>query len=122
MPKFICWASDYQVFKLNWILNDFVATQLKYCYRDHAGGNEELAKQVPGIEVYGGDDRIDAMTKKVEHNTIFNIGNLMVQCLSTPCHTMGHVCYYVTTPDEGSDGVVFTGMFYFIMIKINCKD
>ncbi|KAF9800927.1 hypothetical protein SFRURICE_010475 [Spodoptera frugiperda] len=82
--------------------------------RDHAGGNEELAKQVPGIEVYGGDDRIGALTRKVEHNTIFNIGNLMVQCLFTPCHTMGHVCYYVTTPDEGSDGVVFTGDTLFL--------
>ncbi|KAH9640711.1 hypothetical protein HF086_007282 [Spodoptera exigua] len=71
---------------------------------DHAGGNEELAKQVPGIEVYGGDDRIGALTKKVEHNTIFNVGNLLVQCLFTPCHTMGHICYYVTTPEEGSDG------------------
>ncbi|CAH1645370.1 unnamed protein product [Spodoptera littoralis] len=81
---------------------------------DHAGGNEELANQVPGIEVYGGDDRIGALTKKVEHNTIFNIGNLMVQCLFTPCHTMGHICYYVTTPGEGSEGVVFTGDTLFL--------
>ena len=36
--------------------------------RDHSGGNEELAKLVPGIPVYGGDDRIGALTNKVTHN------------------------------------------------------
>ena len=36
--------------------------------RDHAGGNEELAKLVPGLPVYGGDDRIGALTNKVMHN------------------------------------------------------
>ncbi len=29
-------------------------------------------------------------------------------CLETPCHTTGHICYYVTNEDK-SDKVVFTG-------------
>ena len=35
--------------------------------RDHAGGNEELVKMVSGLTVYGGDDRIGALNKKVGH-------------------------------------------------------
>lgn len=63
----------------------------------------------PGLNVYGGDDRIGALTKKVQHNTTFNIGQLNVQCLFTPCHTSGHICYYVTSPNEAEESAVFTG-------------
>lgn len=34
---------------------------------DHAGGNEKLLKLEPGLKVYGGDDRIGALTHKVTH-------------------------------------------------------
>ncbi|CAH2036903.1 unnamed protein product, partial [Iphiclides podalirius] len=81
---------------------------------DHAGGNENLVKMHPGLKVYGGDDRIVALTKKVQHNTTFNIGRLNVQCLLTPCHTSGHICYYITSPDEGEDSAVFTGDTLFL--------
>ena len=37
-------------------------------FRDHAGGNEELSKLVPGLPVYGGDNRIGALTNKITHN------------------------------------------------------
>lgn len=36
-------------------------------FRDHAGGNEKMVKLMPGLKVYGGDDRVDAITKKVAH-------------------------------------------------------
>ncbi|KOB66471.1 putative hydroxyacyl glutathione hydrolase [Operophtera brumata] len=83
-------------------------------YMDHAGGNEELMKLHPGLTVYGGDVRIGALTSKVEHNTTFNVGNMTVQCLFTPCHTSGHICYFVTTPEEGNDPIVFTGDTLFL--------
>ncbi|XP_028163683.1 hydroxyacylglutathione hydrolase, mitochondrial isoform X4 [Ostrinia furnacalis] len=81
---------------------------------DHAGGNSDLVKQHPGLQVYGGDDRIGALTKKVQHNTRFNVGNLNVQCLFTPCHTSGHICYFVSAPEEGNDPAVFTGDTLFL--------
>ncbi|XP_034174426.1 transmembrane protein 104 homolog isoform X2 [Osmia lignaria lignaria] len=62
---------------------------------DHAGGNAKLCKKFNKLQVYGGDDRIDALTHKVKHNDTFNIGRLQVKCLATPCHTTGHICYYV---------------------------
>ncbi|XP_026750938.1 hydroxyacylglutathione hydrolase, mitochondrial [Galleria mellonella] len=81
---------------------------------DHAGGNEDLVKLHPGLQVYGGDERIGALTKKVEHNTKFNLGHLNVQCLFTPCHTSGHICYFVTAPEEGNESAVFTGDTLFL--------
>lgn len=33
--------------------------------RDHARGNESLLKEIPGLRVYGGDDRIGGLTDKV---------------------------------------------------------
>lgn len=42
-------------------------------YRDHAGGNEKMVRLVPGLTVYGGDDRVDALTKKVKHSNTFKV-------------------------------------------------
>lgn len=80
---------------------------------DHAGGNEDLVKLKPGLKVYGGDDRIGALTNKVQHEEQFNIGELNVQCLYTPCHTSGHICYFVS-PKDGSESAVFTGDTLFL--------
>ncbi|XP_014487228.1 PREDICTED: hydroxyacylglutathione hydrolase, mitochondrial isoform X2 [Dinoponera quadriceps] len=74
---------------------------------DHAGGNAKLLKTYTDLPVYGGDDRIVAINHEVKHNDTFNIGNLSVKCLSTPCHTRGHICYYIT--GEGYPPTVFTG-------------
>jgi len=80
---------------------------------DHAGGNVDLVKQVPNkLKVYGGDERIGALTNKVGHGDRFKIGNISVECLFTPCHTSGHICYYVT--DVEDTPAVFTGDTLFI--------
>lgn len=79
---------------------------------DHAGGNEGLVAKFTGnkLTVYGGDDRIDALTDKVQQDTeILTIGNLKIRCLFTPCHTTGHICFYVEAPS--GDKCVFTGNF-----------
>ncbi|CAG9786024.1 unnamed protein product [Diatraea saccharalis] len=106
-PKTVLKAVQEQGLKLTSVLTT-------HHHWDHAGGNEELVKLHPGLEVYGGDDRIGALTNKVEHNTRFNIGHLNVQCLFTPCHTSGHICYFVTSPEEGNESVVFTGDTLFL--------
>jgi hydroxyacylglutathione hydrolase len=80
---------------------------------DHAGGNENMVKKVSGLKVYGGDDRIGALNNKVSHDDEFKIGNLNVRCLFTPCHTSGHICYYVTG-ESGEEPSVFTGDTLFI--------
>jgi len=75
---------------------------------DHAGGNAKLLKSFPNLMIYGGDDRIESINCKITHNDTISIGNLLVKCLATPCHTRGHVCYYIT--GEGKHPpCVFTG-------------
>ncbi|KAL0101044.1 hypothetical protein PUN28_018716 [Cardiocondyla obscurior] len=79
---------------------------------DHAGGNAKLSKSFANLVIYGGDDRIEAINHKITHNDTFNIGNLSVKCLSTPCHTRGHICYYIAGGREGEREYppsVFTG-------------
>lgn len=61
------------------------------------------------LQVYGGDDRIEGLTKKVGQDDCLTIGQLNVRCLFTPCHTTGHICYFVESPSSG-EKCVFTGL------------
>ncbi|KAJ8972065.1 hypothetical protein NQ317_010934 [Molorchus minor] len=80
---------------------------------DHAGGNEDLVKKSPNaLQVFGGDKRIGALTNMVKHGDKFSIGDINVECLYTPCHTNGHICYFLTAP--GQPPAVFTGDTLFI--------
>uniref|UniRef100_A0A8C5FG29 Hydroxyacylglutathione hydrolase, mitochondrial n=1 Tax=Gadus morhua TaxID=8049 RepID=A0A8C5FG29_GADMO len=81
---------------------------------DHAGGNEKMVRLMPGLKVYGGDDRVDALTKKVTHSNTLKVGSLTVKCLFTPCHTTGHICYYVTKENSTEPPAVFTGDTLFV--------
>lgn len=81
---------------------------------DHASGNNKLVKLLPNLKVYGGDDRVDALTKKVSHSNTFKLGSLNIKCLFTPCHTTGHICYYVTKDGSSEPPAVFTGDTLFV--------
>ncbi|GCB65989.1 hydroxyacylglutathione hydrolase, mitochondrial isoform X1 [Scyliorhinus torazame] len=81
---------------------------------DHAGGNEELVMKVPDLQVYGGDDRIRALTCRATHKKTFQVGSLNVRCLFTPCHTSGHICYFVTKENSSEAPAVFTGDTLFV--------
>ncbi|XP_053551058.1 hydroxyacylglutathione hydrolase, mitochondrial isoform X3 [Bombina bombina] len=81
---------------------------------DHAGGNEKLVKMVSGLTVYGGDSRVGALNRKVSHLTTFQVGSLHIKCLFTPCHTSGHICYFVTKPSSSEPPAVFTGDTLFV--------
>lgn len=86
---------------------------------DHAGGNEALYQRFREnadwgeLSVYGGDDaRIDRLTHRVKQDDTFEIGQLRVRCLSTPCHTTSHICYFVESSVQ--DRAVFTGDTLFL--------
>ncbi|XP_036134467.1 hydroxyacylglutathione hydrolase, mitochondrial isoform X4 [Molossus molossus] len=38
------------------------------------------------------------------------VGSLNVKCLSTPCHTSGHICYFVSKPGSSEPPAVFTAL------------
>ena len=66
-----------------------------------AGGNQKLAQMVKDLDVYGAESGIGALNHRVKHQEKFRVGSLEVTALSTPCHTSGHVCYYVAS-DQGT--------------------
>lgn len=78
---------------------------------DHAGGNEKLVSKFEvnhePLKVYGGDDRIGALTNIVKQDDVIKLGSLTIRCLFTPCHTSGHICYFLESPK--GERAVFTG-------------
>jgi len=78
---------------------------------DHSGGNEAFAAKYPGVPIYGGSNKVTALTKLVKDKDEFVIGdNIQVRCLATPCHTQDSICYYITNLSNKSQaGGVFTG-------------
>ncbi|ESO12034.1 hypothetical protein HELRODRAFT_155548 [Helobdella robusta] len=91
-----------------------IAVLTTHHHWDHAGGNNHLAAQLPGLKIYGGDERIDSLNAKVHHNQIINVGSLIVKCLFTPCHTKGHMCFYVQDNNSNEPAAVFTGDTLFV--------
>jgi hydroxyacylglutathione hydrolase len=81
---------------------------------DHAGGNEEMSKLVPGLKIFGGEhDNVAGCTIPVKQGEEINVGAITVKCMETPFHTNGHICYLCR--DDGSDEqLVFTGDTMFI--------
>ena len=57
------------------------------------------------------DNRIFGLTNKVVHDETFKIGSLNLRCLFTPCHTTGHICFYV---EDEQYPCVFTGDTLFV--------
>ncbi|GFP86636.1 hydroxyacylglutathione hydrolase cytoplasmic [Phtheirospermum japonicum] len=82
---------------------------------DHEGGNEKMKLDIPEIKIFGGSiDDVKACTNKVENGDKLSLGaDISILCLHTPCHTRGHISYYVTGK-EGDDPAVFTGDTLFV--------
>ena len=75
---------------------------------DHIGGNEEVARAVPGIRVLGSRadmTRVPALTEPLADGEEFELIGWRGRALFIPAHTSGHLAYFF--PDEGPD--VFTG-------------
>ncbi|NXN01929.1 HAGHL protein, partial [Sylvia borin] len=81
---------------------------------DHARGNEELAQLFPGLQVFGADERIGALTHRVTHGQELTFGAIRVKCLFTPCHTSGHMCYFMWEDDSPDAPALFSGDTLFV--------
>ncbi|GAB4832108.1 Hydroxyacylglutathione hydrolase cytoplasmic [Ancistrocladus abbreviatus] len=73
-----------------------------------------MRQLVPGIKVFGGSlDNVKGCTDKVDNGERISLGaEVRILCLHTPCHTNGHISYYVTDKEENP--AVFTGDTLFI--------
>ncbi len=84
-----------------------VAVLSTHFHNDHAGENLLLADTIPGIDIVGGlaEEGRFFVTRGVIDNEIIEMAGLSITCLHTPCHTRGHMLYYI----PGDPGSLFTG-------------
>jgi hydroxyacylglutathione hydrolase len=76
---------------------ELVAILNTHHHFDHTGGNEELARAHPGVDIIGYEPdraRIPGITRGVREHETLRIGNVEGRVLFVPCHTTGHVAYY----------------------------
>lgn len=82
---------------------------------DHAGGNIELSRLVPGIEIVGSAyETAEGVTKKLSTGDTFKSNEseyIQVTALHTPCHTNGHLSF---TLNGNLRKAVFTGDTLFV--------
>ncbi len=75
---------------------------------DHIGGNEEVARAIPGIRVIGSRvdmTRVPALTEPLSDGEDFEVLERRGRAVFIPAHTSGHLAYYFA--DGQAD--VFTG-------------
>ncbi|KAJ1507280.1 hypothetical protein HMI56_000178 [Coelomomyces lativittatus] len=77
---------------------------------DHASGNLRFTEKCP-VPVFGGDERIEALSNKVQDGDILKLGNIQIQAIETPCHTRGSISYYCSM---GEHSALFSGDTLFI--------
>ncbi|KAI9222451.1 hydroxyacylglutathione hydrolase cytoplasmic [Blastocladiella britannica] len=90
-------------------------------HTDHAGGNAALTATKPNVPVYGGDERIAALSHRLRNGDQVKLGDsISVLALHTPCHTRGHLSYHAMVLDPKTKdlilggGAVFTGDTLFL--------
>lgn len=80
---------------------------------DHSGGNLELAKLVPGVQIIGSTyETIPGATVAMSDGEVATLrgGTLKFKALHTPCHTNGHLCFLTETDTPA----VFSGDTLFV--------
>lgn len=80
-------------------------------FRDHAGGNEELIKIFPHVRVFGGEKSISGLNSLVKEGDNISFGGYSISVLETPCHTAGHIVYFIK---NNSPPILFSGDTLFI--------
>ncbi|XP_053326629.1 hydroxyacylglutathione hydrolase-like protein [Spea bombifrons] len=81
---------------------------------DHCRGNPDLTQRFPDLHIYGADDRIGGLTHKLVHNQELKFGGINVRCLFTPCHTSGHMSFFVWEDGCADAPALFSGDTLFV--------
>uniref|UniRef100_M4BD48 hydroxyacylglutathione hydrolase n=1 Tax=Hyaloperonospora arabidopsidis (strain Emoy2) TaxID=559515 RepID=M4BD48_HYAAE len=92
----------------------FLGILTTHKHADHAGGNNEMAKQYPGVMIVGPKhEPIPARNRSVSGGETFKIGAAKVEVLDVACHTKAHVAYVVTGDNE-TPPLLFPGDTLFV--------
>jgi len=70
-------------------------------HMDHVGGNHDIKNEFSNVDIIGTKyEEIPALTTPVGHNDVFIIGGLKIKVLHVPCHTRGHIAFYITNNND----------------------
>lgn len=93
------------------------ALWLTHHHWDHVGGNQDLLRAHPGLEVVGhasDKGRIPGQTRMIEDGEEVALGSeVRARIIHNPGHTSGAISYHVAAA-EGGHGAVFTGDTLFL--------
>ena len=81
-------------------------------HNDHVGGNRELMKRFPDLEVYGGakdQGRIPGQKHFLGEGDRVTFANRTAEVFFVPGHTRGHIVYYFPPANEDEPGELFAG-------------
>lgn len=107
-----CAEADSVLAEVNRRSLKLVAVLPTHYHFDHVGGNEDLARALAGLRVYGArgeHGRIPAQTHPVDDGDTVEVGALRGRVIGIPAHTNGHVAYHFPQLNA-----VFTGDTLFI--------
>lgn len=86
---------------------------LTHFHADFVSGQVDLAKQTGAKIVFGPNAHPSYDYYGAQDGEQFSIGNLTIEAIHTPGHTMESTCYLLRTP-EGKQEALFTGDTLFI--------
>jgi len=91
-------------------------------HKDHSKGNGAMKTAFPDAKIYGGKDDNDvaalgkenAFTDTLKEGDTIPLGDTQIEIFNVPCHTRGHLLYYVYNRIDKSNPSVFTGDTLFV--------
>jgi hydroxyacylglutathione hydrolase len=89
-------------------------------HNDHVGGNSAVKDAFSGINIVGTSyEKIPHVMQEVKEGDSVIMGSLKIEVIHVPCHTKGHVAYYVTSNDADVDKnknapILFSGDTLFV--------
>jgi hydroxyacylglutathione hydrolase len=107
-----CAEADKVLAEVNRRGLQLIAVLPTHWHFDHVGGNEDLARALPGLRVYGARGergRIPAQTHEVDDGDTVEVASLKGKVIGIPAHTNGHIAYHFAGLNA-----VFTGDTLFI--------
>ena len=117
-PEFI--AEQFEVLKSYVKENLITLAQLKlvcilttHYHQDHAGGNERLNSIFKGLDIVSGtNETCLGQNISIPHLAYYKLGQTSIQVIDTPCHTIGHVGFFIAGKNKA--GAYFSGDTLFV--------